>query len=326
MPSTPLAPKESLTIGFAHAAYRLGDEFARRNTGIRHFEVRTLDDLKARMGEADVLVVSGLWRNELLELAPKLRFIQSISAGVDQYARDKLQARQVRLASAQGANERAVAEHAIALILALSRHIAWGRDNQARRHWRPMISDLARREDELGGKTLLIVGLGRIGQRLAHLAKAFDMRVVGLRRDPSAGGGEADQVLPTSKLLSLLPEADVVALTCPLTPETENIIDARALAAMKPSAHLVNVARGRCVDEAALIAALHNGQLAAAALDCVREEPLPESSPLWAIENVLITPHTGGETRRYESRIVDLLLDNLDRLWRGETTLKNQIV
>lgn len=326
MSNSVLSGKDSLTIGFAHAAYRLGDEFTDRKMGIRHFEVRAFDDLKARIGEADVLVVSGLWRNELLDHAPRLRFIQSISAGVDQYARDQLQKRGIRLASAQGANERAVAEHAMALMLALTRHIPSARDNQARRHWRPMISDLARREDELGGKTLLIVGLGRIGQRLAHLAKAFDMRVVGLRRDPGAGGGAADAVHATSKLHALLPEADIVALTCPLNAETANIIDARALAAMKPSALLVNVARGRCVDEDALVAALSDRRLAAAALDCVREEPLPSSSPLWAMENVLITPHTGGETRRYETRVVDLLLDNLDRLWRGETTLKNQIV
>ena len=116
-----------------------------------------------------------------------------------------------------------------------------------------------------------------------------------------------------------------MALTCPLTPETENIIDARALAAMKPGAHLVNIARGRCVDEAALLAALKGGRLAAAALDCVREEPLPASSPLWGIENALITPHTAGETRRYEDNIIDLLMENLGRLWRGEERLKNEV-
>lgn len=318
--------KDALTICFAHVAYRLAERFALRNTGIRHFELRSVDELAARVGEADVLVVSGFWRNDFAAKAAKLRFIQSISAGTDQFGRDALRAHNIRLASAQGANERAVAEHAMALILALARRIPEARDNQAKRHWRGMMSDFARREEEIGGKTLLIVGLGRIGQRLARLAKAFDLRVVGTKRDPSTGAGAADEVHANDRLHALLAAADIVALTCPLTPETENLVDARALAAMKPGAHLVNVARGKCVDETALLAALKEGKLAAAALDCVREEPLPASSPLWGIANVLITPHTAGETRRYEDNIVDLLMENLERLWRGEKALRNQIV
>ena len=297
-----------------------------RNTGIRHFEVRSVDELAARIGEADVLVASGFWRNEFAAKAPKLRFIQSISAGTDQYGRDVLKAHGFRLASAQGVNERAVAEHAMALILALARRIPEARDNQTKRHWRGMVSDLARREEEIGGKTLLIVGLGRIGQRLAKLAKAFDLRVVGTKRDPSTGPGAADEVHGNERLLALLPQADIVALTCPLTPETEGLIGAQALAAMKPGAHLINVARGRCVDEAALTAALEGGSLAAAALDCVREEPLPRHSPLWLYPNVLITPHSAGETRRYEDNVIDLLMENLARLWRGEAALRNQVV
>jgi D-2-hydroxyacid dehydrogenase (NADP+) len=123
-----------------------------------------------------------------------------------------------------------------------------------------------------------------------------------------------------------LPQADFVALTCPLTPETENLIDAKALAAMKPSACLVNVARGKVVNEPALVAALNQKRIAGAALDCVWEEPLPATSALWGVPNVLITPHTAGETRRYEDNVIDLLLQNLERLWRGEAVLKNQFV
>jgi len=117
-----------------------------------------------------------------------------------------------------------------------------------------------------------------------------------------------------------------VALTCPLTPQTEKIINAEALALMKPSALLVNVARGRCVDEEAIVAALEKEVIAAAALDVFVEEPLPPSSPLWTAKNVFITPHTAGETRRYEENVIDVLLDNLDRLWRGEKELRNQVV
>jgi phosphoglycerate dehydrogenase-like enzyme len=123
-----------------------------------------------------------------------------------------------------------------------------------------------------------------------------------------------------------LPQADVVALTCPLTPQTERLIGAQALAAMKPSAFLINVARGRVVDEPALVAALTERRIAGAGIDCAVEEPLPAASPLWALDNALITPHTAGETRRYEDNVIDLLVENLDRLWRGETALRNQIV
>ena len=325
MRARPLPAREKLTLCFAHVAYRLGERFARRNTGLDWFEVRSFEDLKARIGEVGALLCSGLWRNELLPAAHRLAFIQSISAGTDQYSREALREAGVRLASAQGVNERAVAEHAIALILALARQIPQARDNQAARKWRGMIGDIAKREDELGGKTLLIAGLGRIGSRLATLAKAFDMRVIAVRRDPSKGAGAADEVVGDDGLRRMLPQADFVALTCPLTAETENLIDAEALGAMKPSACLVNVARGRVVDEPALVAALEEKRIAGAALDCVREEPLPASSALWGVPNVLITPHTAGETRRYEDNLIDLLLENLDRLWRGEAVLKNQV-
>ena len=320
-----LPPKDRLTVCFAHVAYRMQERFALRNTGISSIEVRTREELDARIAEADVLLCSGLWRNDLIPRAPKLRFVQSISAGVDQYDKAAFATAGIRLASAQGVNARAVSEHAMALILALARRLPEARDNQAKRVWRGMLGDLSQREDELGGKTLLIVGLGRIGNRLAQLAKAFDMRVLATRRDPAAGG-DADEVHAMGALTSLLPQADVVALTCPLTPETERLINAETLALLRPSAALVNVARGRCVDEPALIAALNAGRLTAAALDTTIEEPLAQGSPLWAMPNVFVTPHTAGETRHYEDNVLDLLIGNLDRLWRGETALSNQIV
>lgn len=326
MSARPLPAKDKLTLCFAHVAYRMGERFALRNAGLDWFEVRSLDDLKARIKEVDVLLCSGLWRNDLIPAAPRLAFIQSISAGTDQYSRDALGAAGIRVASAQGVNERAVAEHAIALLLAMARRIPEARDNQTARRWRGMIGDISQREDELGGKTLVIVGMGRIGSRLAALARAFDMRVIATRRDPSRGAGTADQVVGADGLPGVLPQADFVALTCPLTPQTENLIDAKALAAMKPSACLINVARGKVVNEPALVEALNRKHIAGAALDCVWEEPLPATSALWGVPNVLITPHTAGETRRYEDNVIDLLLENLERLWRGEAALKNQFV
>ncbi len=318
--------KNDLNILFAHVAYQLAPQFELRKTGIKHAQAWTYDELAGKVGDADVLVVSGLWRNDLLPKANKLRFIQSVGAGTDQFSRDELTARKIRLASASGVNQRAVSEHAMSLLLALARKLPEARDNQPKKIWRGMISDLSKREDELGGKTLLIIGLGAIGSRLAHLAKAFDLRVIGIKRNPSAGKGEADAVHTYADLKTVLPQADFVALTCPLTQETENIIDEGTLAAMKPSAYLINCARGRCVNEAALIDALKAKQIAGAAIDVTVEEPLPATSPLWTTENLFITPHTAGETRRYEDNVIDILMDNLDRLWRGDANLRNQIV
>ena len=318
--------KDRLTICFAHAAYRLQERFLHRQLAIDSFEVRTRDEFERRIGDADVIVASGLWRNDLIDDAKRLRFVQSVSAGTDQFDREKLKERAIRLASARGVNARAVSEHAMALILALARKLPEARDNQAKHAWRGMISDFAQREDELGGKTLLIIGLGAIGSRLARLAKAFDLRVIGVKRDPATGGEAADSVHGLGDLKALLPQADFVLLTCPLTRETERLIDADALSRMKGSAYLVNVARGGCVDENALIEALEDGRIAGAAIDVSSTEPLPASSPLWGFGNVLVTPHTAGETRKYEDNVLDILVENLDRLWRGETRLRNEIV
>ena len=321
-----LPPEHRLAICFAHSAYRMAERFALRDTGIAHVEVRSAGELVRHLPAADVLVVSGLWNNELAGIASRLKFIQSISAGTDQYDKALLRERGIRLASAAGVNAEAVAEHAMALMLALCRRLPEARDHQHAKRWRGMISQIAAREDQLTGKTLLIVGMGRIGGRLARLAKAFDMRVIATKRDLTTGTAGADAVYGNDRLRDLLGQADVVVLACPLTPETENLIDAAALAAMKPTAHLINVARGRVIDEPALIEALQQGRIAAAGLDVTREEPLPAASPLWSMPQVLITPHSAGETQRYEDAVIDILLDNLARLRRGEAQLTNQVV
>ena len=318
--------KEDLTICFAHAAYRMKDRFDLRKAGIRNFEVRTYEDLAKRIGDADVVLVSGMWKNDLIACAPKLKFIQSISSGMDQYSKEQLAAKGVRLASAAGVNARAVAEHAIALVLALARRIPEARDNQTRKVWRGMIGDLAQREDELGGKTMVVVGMGRIGSHLAKLANAFDMKVIGIRRDPKSGANGADSIHGMSDVATLMPQADFVVLTCALTPQTHGLMSATVFAAMKPSAYFINVARGRVVDETALVKVLEAGQIAGAGIDVTADEPLAAASPLWTMPQVLVTPHTAGETRAYEDNVLDILMENLDRLWRGESALRNQVV
>lgn len=321
-----LPPRDRLTICFAHVAYRFAERFALRATGIAHVEARSRAELDAAIAGADVLVCSGLWRNDLPTIAPRLRLVQSCSAGTDQYDRDVLRQAGIRLTSGQGCNANAVSEHAIAQILALLRRLPEARDNQAKRHWRGMMGDFARREDEAGGKTAIVVGTGRIGGRIARLCKALGMRVIGVRRDPTQGVDGADEVHGFRDLGHLAPRADFLVLACPLTDETRNLVDAAVLAAMKPTARVVNVARGRVVDEPALVAALREGRIGGAALDVTADEPLPQDSPLWDMPQVLITPHTAGETHSYEDNVLDMMMENIERLWRGETGLFNQIV
>jgi len=318
--------RDRLTICFAHAAYQMKARFDARNTGINSFQVRSYDEFVQRIGEADVVSVSGMWKNDIIPHATRLKFVQSISSGMDQYSKELLGAKGIRLASAAGVNARAVAEHALALILAVYRRLPEARDNQHKKVWRGMLGDLTQREDELGGKTLLVVGMGRIGSHLAKLAKAFDMKVIGIRRDPKAGTNGADEIHGMGDLVKLVPQADIVALTCALTPETTGLMSAAAFAAMKPSSVFVNVARGKVADEAALVATMEGNKIWAAALDVTAEEPLPAASPLWTMPNVFVTPHTACETRAYEDNVIDILIENLDRLWRGEATLRNQVL
>jgi phosphoglycerate dehydrogenase-like enzyme len=317
--------RNELTIHFAHSAYQFATLFERRGTGIRHFQTWTAEDTRARIGECDVLIITGFWNNDLLEQAGKLRFIQVAGAGYDQFDVAAIRARGVRLANSSGVNMNAVSDHAMALTLALTRQIHTGRDHQRERHWRGMISDLSQREDELAGKTMLIFGLGKIGGRLARLAKAFEMTVIGVKRDTS-GTYDVDELHASDAFPSLLPRCDVVVLTCPLTPETRHVIDGPALAAMKPSAYLINVGRGGCVDQPALIEALQAGAIAGAGIDTTEVEPLEPDSALWSMENVVLTPHTGGETRMYEDNVIDILLENLDRLSRDGQALHNEVV
>ena len=272
-----------------------------------------------------MLVVSGLWRNDLVERAPRLRFIQSISAGTDQFDRERLARAGIRLASAQGANERAVAEHAMALILALTRQLHLARDRQAGRVWRPMIGDRLQREDELDGKTLR----DRRPRPHRHPARRPRARLRDARRRRAAAGGALARRRRGRRPVGPARRARGGGCRRPHLPADprDRGSDRRGTPSRRSRlALLVNVARGRVVDEGALLEALRGGRLAGAGLDCFHEEPLPPGSPFWTLPNVIVTPHSAGETRRYETNVIDILIDNLRRLGEGGTALRNGIV
>ncbi|MFP6772977.1 MAG: D-2-hydroxyacid dehydrogenase, partial [Alphaproteobacteria bacterium] len=263
---------------FAHPAYQF--ETCYRERGLMGTTLQTWngEDTAAHIGQAVVFVGSGLWRNEYLDVAPNLKYVHVGAAGYDQFDVEAIRARGIRLCNSSGVNRNAVADHGMALILSLTRQLHTARDRQRNAQWRDMISDIPKREDELAGKTLLIYGLGGIGEKLAQRAKAFDMRVVGIRRDTAKVSENVDAVLGPDDLLPALADADVVALTCPLTDQTRGLINAAALAAMKKTALLINLARGPVVEEDALVAALGQGRIAGAGLDVFDPEPLPSAS------------------------------------------------
>jgi phosphoglycerate dehydrogenase-like enzyme len=305
-----------LRICFAHPSYRLGEEFAARGASFPFVEARTPARLEEVIGEADVLCVSGLWRPELLARANRLRLIQATSAGVDQFDAGALAGSGIRLCSARGVNAPSVAEHAMALMLAIVRQLPQARDRQAERKWRGMISDRAAREGELRGRKLVIVGYGTIGRRVAGLALAFGMDVVAVARKAGTGQ-DGVQVIGSAELPSALADADMVCLTCSLNESTRGLFDRAMLSHLRRTAWLINLSRGAVVVEADLVDMLEGDRIGGAALDCFESEPLAPSSPLWSLPNVLITPHTGGETDQMERRFVDLLLENLSRLTTG---------
>ncbi len=321
-----LPQSNALRIHFAHVAYQLKARFDARATGIECFQTWTPEETAARIGEGDVFVASGFWRNHLLPKADNLKFIQVCAAGYDNYDHAAIAERGVRLCNASGVNANAVSDHALALMLGFTRQTHLARDNQKRKVWRGMISDIPKREDELAGKTVLIYGAGKIGGRIARLSKAFEMTTLGVRRDVSKTVPAMDKLYAPGDFMGVLPLADFVILACPLTDATRNLMDAAAFKAMKPSARLINVARGGCVNQDALIDALNAGEIAGAGIDVTVPEPLDAASPLWGFENVILTPHTGGETQRYEDNVVDFLLENIQRLQAGRTDLLNQIV
>jgi len=245
-----------------------------------------------------------------LKQARSLDWLHSFSAGVDDVFFRRLLERGVRVTTSSGAHAVPIAQTVILYLLALSRDLPRWLDEQRRRVWNP------RSIRDLQGLVLGVVGLGPIGLEVARLGAALQMRVIGIRRRPR--GDEPCETWSLAELPKLLPLADFLVLALPLADGTRHLIDAAALAAMKRSAVLVNVGRGGLVDEPALVAALETGALAGAGLDVFETEPLPESSPLWQLPNVLITPHSSGTSSGNLHRASEIFLDNLRRYVRGE--------
>ncbi len=263
--------------------------------------------------DADVLFV-GFFSKELFQAARKLKWIQSWGAGVERILIPEIVRSRVIVTNAGGVHPTPISEHVIGMMLCFTRRLHIFIRNQAEKKWErpetwtsPMIA-------ELSGKTLGIVGLGRIGTEIAKKAKCLGMRVIATKRDPtSPASTNVDKLIIAADLTQLLAESDFVVLSLPLTKETEGLIGEKQLKSMKPTGILINVSRGKIIQENELIEALKQGWIAGAGLDTFENEPLPENSELWNFKNVIITPHIAGDTPHYPERLTNIFTENLNR-------------
>ena len=288
------------------------------------------DNIEDYVADADVIIAASL-RPEQFRAAKKLRWIYSTAAAVHQLLFPELINSDVVLTNASEVHGHCVAQHVMALIFAAARRIDvdvryqqkryWGQEDLWQQHPRPR---------EIDGATLGLVGVGAIGRDVARMASAVGMRVVAVREHPQLGIDwlPADSpersrhaVYGSGQLERMLKEADFVVLAAPTTGQTQRLMNAERLRTMKPDAWLINVGRGALIDEAALIQALGNKRIGGAALDVFETEPLPADSPLWGMENVIITPHVAGMTDKIWDRQFDFFSENLRRFLAGKPLL-----
>ncbi len=296
---------------------RLQQDFPRH-----HFvQLENYDRVAEELADTDVFIGSALRPQEFTP-AKKLRWIHSPAAAVHQLMFPELVQSGVALTNSTGIHGPVVAEHALTVLLALAKRLPQAMQHQARKVWaQDLLWHEHPRPREVADATVVVVGMGSIGSEFAARAKAMGMRVLAVRENPAKGTGGADAVFSSTQLDGLLPQADYVLLCTPVTPATTGIINHARLSKMKPDSYLINVGRGPLIDEAALLDALRQRRIAGAALDVFNEEPLPEESPFWSLNNLLITPHTAAVTERLWERHYRLIVENLKRLLAGEPLL-----
>jgi glyoxylate/hydroxypyruvate reductase A len=266
------------------------------------------------LGRADILFdFDYSHRPDLPELAPQVRWVQASSAGIGQFVKRygyDTRMPNTTFTTSSGIHARPLAEFCLMAMLMHYKQALPMLRNQKRHRWERFAGA------DLEGRTLAIIGLGHIGSQVAQMACDLGMTVIGT--NAVAPGPCVEQFFPPESLPEMLPLADVLVLSVPHTPQTEKMIGKEELDLLKPGAYLINIARGAVVDEPALIEALRSGHLSGAALDVFEQEPLPESSPLWEMENVLINPHSASTSDRENERLTDLFCDNLQRFVYGQ--------
>lgn len=296
-------------------AYLPDDPEARLDAG-------TLEGIQAAFFGAQILQGYGRSFFSAVRKAPNLKWLHVFNVGVDHPIFSEMLQKGVRLTTSAGTTAVPIARTAIAALLMLSRGFPRWIDAQRRKVWEPVRIEEA--PADLDSQTLCILGLGGIGSELARLALGLGMHVVGIRRSPRRGEDPVDELYPPHMLKEVLPTSQWLAIACPLTDETRGLIDREALNSLPKGAAVINVGRGEIIDEEALIEALQTQHLQGAYLDVFQTEPLPVSSPLWEMPNVILSPHNSAISRGNESRVLELLLDNLGH-WLRDEALVNEV-
>ncbi|MBU8880379.1 D-2-hydroxyacid dehydrogenase [Bacillus sp. FJAT-29790] len=268
-------------------------------------------------------IIAG-WKKEMKEYnlhgESNLRWLQTWSAGVNNLPLEELASREICVTSANGVHAYPISETIFALMLALTRKIHTYVKNQQTKTWHHSGLKL-----EMHGKTIGIIGVGAIGKETAKIAKAFGMKVLGIR---NSGNSEdfVDEMYTADQLNNVLPKCDYVAVTLPLTKDTHHLFSTKEFDLMKPSSFFINIGRGGIAVEEELIKALQEGKIAGAGLDVFEKEPLSEDSPLWDLENVIITPHTAGSTEHYNQRVIEnIFIPNLKNYLNGQSPSINLV-
>jgi len=270
---------------------------------------------EARPHWADAEVVLGMADRETFLTARKLRWLHSVSAGADMLMFPEMVTSDVRLTGEKGLSGEYLADHAFALLLALTRQLKRA-ILEGPASWPGRVS-MRKAMVELSGSIMGVVGLGGTGRAVAKRAQAFGMEVIAVDMEAVPPSPEVRSLWRMDRFTDLLAASDVVMVCCPLTPATRGLFDNEAFAAMKPTAYLVNVTRGEIIDDAAVVKALTEGRIAGAGLDVTPIEPLPEDHALWKMANVVITPHTAGASQMRGRRNVQRFIENLRRYRSG---------
>jgi phosphoglycerate dehydrogenase-like enzyme len=284
-------------------------------------QLSTYENLEHEIADADIALCREL-KPKQIRAAKKLKWIYSAAAAIHALMIPEIINSDIIVTNASAVHGPVVAEHAFAMILAIGRRIDLAVKAQVRHQWTQeeiWVSKPGPRD--IAGSTVVLVGLGQIGTPLVRHAKALGMHVIAIREHPERGAEGADAVHATRDLLQVLPQADFVVLCAPVTPETQRAFGRAQFAAMKPDAYILNVGRGALIDEPALIEALREHRIGGAALDVTTEEPLPADSPLWDLDNCMITPHTAGISPKLWERQYAYFTKNLRRFLAGQPLL-----
>lgn len=280
-------------------------------------QTTSYQNLGDELRDAEVAVAFSIHADQFAK-AEKLRYIHSPAAAVHQLMFDALVKSGVIVTNSREVHGRVVAEHALALLLAMAKKLPFAMRAQMLKKWvQTETWEQKPSTRELADSTVLVIGFGSIGYEFARRVHALGMKVIAVREHPEKGTGGADEVMGHADLKKVLPRADYVVLAAPLTGSTVRLMNQETIRLMKPDAYLINVSRGPLIDDEALVAALKAKTIAGAALDVFADEPLRQDSPYWEMENVLVTPHTAAVTDKLWERQYELISDNIRRYKEG---------